>query len=101
VNNAGISTTESVDGQVALEIFDTNAIGIIRVTQAAIPLLERSENPVVVNVSSALGSFLGRHQSGATPVSLPLHHLRLEQSRRIDAHRSVAKALPKIKFNCG
>jgi NAD(P)-dependent dehydrogenase (short-subunit alcohol dehydrogenase family) len=42
---------------VAVEVFDTNAIGIIRVTQAALPLLQKSENPVVVNVSSALGSF--------------------------------------------
>ena len=57
VNNAGISTTADVNGHVALEVFDTNAIGIIRVTQAALPLMEKSENPVVVNVSSALGSF--------------------------------------------
>jgi NAD(P)-dependent dehydrogenase (short-subunit alcohol dehydrogenase family) len=57
VNNAGISTTADVSGPVALKVFDTNAIGIIRVTQAALPLLQKSENPVVVNVSSALGSF--------------------------------------------
>ena len=57
VNNAGISATGDVTGRIALEVFDTNVIGIIRVTQAALPLLERSENPVVVNVSSALGSF--------------------------------------------
>ena len=57
VNNAGISTTADVTGPVALKVFDTNAIGIIRVTQAALPLLEQSDNPVVVNVSSALGSF--------------------------------------------
>jgi len=57
VNNAGVSTTADVTGPVALAVFDTNAIGLIRVTQAALPLLEQSENPVVVNVSSALGSF--------------------------------------------
>ncbi|HSZ37777.1 MAG TPA: SDR family NAD(P)-dependent oxidoreductase [Acidimicrobiales bacterium] len=57
VNNAGISTTGDVTGPVALGVFDTNVIGVVRVTQAALPLLERSENPVVVNVSSALGSF--------------------------------------------
>jgi NAD(P)-dependent dehydrogenase (short-subunit alcohol dehydrogenase family) len=57
VNNAGISTTAEVSGPVALRVFDTNAIGIIRVTQAALPLLQKSDNPVVVNVSSALGSF--------------------------------------------
>jgi NAD(P)-dependent dehydrogenase (short-subunit alcohol dehydrogenase family) len=57
VNNAGISAVGDVTGPIALEVFDTNAVGIIRVTQAALPLLERSESPVVVNVSSALGSF--------------------------------------------
>jgi NAD(P)-dependent dehydrogenase (short-subunit alcohol dehydrogenase family) len=57
INNAGISTTSDVTGPVALAVFDTNVIGLIRVTQAALPLLAQSENPVVVNVSSALGSF--------------------------------------------
>jgi NAD(P)-dependent dehydrogenase (short-subunit alcohol dehydrogenase family) len=57
VNNAGVSATGDVNGPVALQVFDTNAIGLIRVTQAALPLLEKSDNPVVVNVSSALGSF--------------------------------------------
>jgi NAD(P)-dependent dehydrogenase (short-subunit alcohol dehydrogenase family) len=57
VNNAGISATGDVIGPIALEVFDTNVVGIVRVTQAALPLLEHSENPVVVNVSSALGSF--------------------------------------------
>ena len=55
VNNAGISAPADVNGPVALKVFDTNAIGVIRVTQSALPLLEKSDNPVVVNVSSALG----------------------------------------------
>src|SRR5580692_11029620 len=42
VNNAGISTMSDVTGMEALKVFNTNAIGIIRVTQAALPLLEKS-----------------------------------------------------------
>src|ERR1700722_16551664 len=57
VNNAGGSSTGDVNGPIAMGVFDTNAIGVIRVTQAALPLLQKSDNPVVVNVSSALGSF--------------------------------------------
>jgi NAD(P)-dependent dehydrogenase (short-subunit alcohol dehydrogenase family) len=57
VNNAGISAGADADGTVALKVFDTNVVGVIRVTQAALPLLGKSDNPVVVNVSSALGSF--------------------------------------------
>src|SRR5580704_788190 len=41
VNNAGISTATEVTGPEALKVFDTNAIGLIRVTQAALPLLEK------------------------------------------------------------
>lgn len=33
VNNAGISTTAEVSGPEALKVFDTNAIGLIRVTR--------------------------------------------------------------------
>ena len=50
VNNAGISTVADVSGPEALKVFDTNAIGLIRVTQAALPLLEKSDNPVVVRL---------------------------------------------------
>src|SRR5271154_2298406 len=61
VNNAGIAKRagggEALDGPSALLVFDTNAVGITRVTEGSLPLLRRSDNPVVVNVSSALGSF--------------------------------------------
>jgi NAD(P)-dependent dehydrogenase (short-subunit alcohol dehydrogenase family) len=56
VNNAGILTTD-VDGPTALRVFDTNAVSIVRVTEAALPLLRRSDNPVIVTVSSSAGSF--------------------------------------------
>lgn len=69
VNNAGIarrasgaSMSEALDGPSVLDVFDTNAVGIVRVTEAALPLLQQSDNPVVVNVSSALGSFWATHE---------------------------------------
>ncbi|WP_029291732.1 SDR family NAD(P)-dependent oxidoreductase [Cellulomonas sp. HZM] len=67
VNNAGIAMrgegmTEAMDGPSVLSVFDTNAVGVVRVTQAALPLLEQSDAPVVVNVSSALGSFWATHE---------------------------------------
>ena len=37
-------------------VLATNVVGIVRVTQAFLPLLERSPNPVIVNVSSGMGS---------------------------------------------
>src|SRR5689334_1617002 len=57
VNNAGVLADGVADGPTALRAFDTNAVGIVRVTEAALPLLRRSSNPTVVNVSSSAGSF--------------------------------------------
>jgi NAD(P)-dependent dehydrogenase (short-subunit alcohol dehydrogenase family) len=61
VNNAGITgarkpVPETTADDVA-NVFATNVLGIVRVTRAFLPLLERSANPVVVNVSSGMGSF--------------------------------------------
>ena len=60
VNNAGIGgrfvpVPETTPGDVE-HVLATNVVGIVRVTQAFVPLLERSGNPVVVNVSSGMGS---------------------------------------------
>ena len=61
VNNAGIAldSTEKAS-ELSLEIlrktFDTNFFGVIAVTQAFLPLIKKSENGRIVNVSSGLGS---------------------------------------------
>ena len=36
-------------------VLDTNVVGIVRVTQAALPMLRHSPNPVIVNVASGVG----------------------------------------------
>ena len=60
INNAGISgervpprdlTAADVDA-----VYDVNVLGPVRMLHAFLPLLERSSSPVVVNVSSGLGS---------------------------------------------
>jgi NAD(P)-dependent dehydrogenase (short-subunit alcohol dehydrogenase family) len=99
VNNAGISTTADVNGQVALEVFDTNAIGVIRVTQAALPLLEKSENPVVVNVSSALGSFWAVTNPERRQFHFPSIIYGSSKAAVSMLTVQYAKALPGIKFN--
>jgi NAD(P)-dependent dehydrogenase (short-subunit alcohol dehydrogenase family) len=65
VNNAGIESRlagnaipvpadETADAVRAT--FDTNVFGLVRVTHAFLPLLQKSAAPVIVNVSSGLGS---------------------------------------------
>ena len=104
VNNAGIAKrasdgTEALDGLSVLEVFDTNAVGIVRVTEAAIPLLKQSENPVLVNVSSALGSFWATHEP-----SRPASHfvsIAYGASKAAVSMLTVqyARAHPEIKVN--
>ncbi|MFJ8363453.1 SDR family NAD(P)-dependent oxidoreductase [Streptomyces sp. NPDC093984] len=75
VNNAGIeergeaNTVTGAAGTTAdlmRRLFETNVFGLVRVTHAFLPLLERSSAPVVVNVSSGLGS-LTRVTTPGTP----------------------------------
>ena len=65
VNNAGISgpvgpgwlqDPTTLDLDVVRTVVETNVIGVIRVTNAMLPLLRRSASPRIVNVSSAVGS---------------------------------------------
>ncbi len=99
VNNAGISTTADVSGPAALKVFDTNAIGIIRVTQAALPLLQKSENPVVVNVSSALGSFWAVTNPERRQFHFPSIIYGASKAAVSMLTVQYAKTYPDIKFN--
>lgn len=60
INNAGIlggmDQTTSTDIAVFKEVFDTNLFGVVRVTQAFMDLLRKSDQPRIVNVTSGLGS---------------------------------------------
>ena len=60
VNNAGISGGRISPSDATVDhmrlVYETNVFGPVRVLGAFIPLLERSPAPVVVNVSSGVGS---------------------------------------------
>jgi NAD(P)-dependent dehydrogenase (short-subunit alcohol dehydrogenase family) len=98
VNNAGIALL-ALNGPEALEVFDTNAVGIVRVTEAALPLLRKSANPVVVNVSSALGSF-GANHDPARPAS-QVSAIVYGASKAAVSMLTVqyARAVPEVTFN--
>jgi NAD(P)-dependent dehydrogenase (short-subunit alcohol dehydrogenase family) len=99
VNNAGISATGDVNGPVALRVFDTNAVGLIRVTQAALPLLQKSENPVVVNVSSALGSFWAVTNPERRQFHFPSITYGASKAAVSMLTVQYAKTFPEIRFN--
>jgi NAD(P)-dependent dehydrogenase (short-subunit alcohol dehydrogenase family) len=99
INNAGVSAWGDVTGAVATQVFDTNVVGIIRVTQAALPLLEQSDNPVVVNLSSALGSFWAVTNPERRQFQFPSIIYGSSKAAVSMLTVQYAKTFPGIKFN--
>ncbi len=103
VNNAGIANglgpTEALDGPSVLSTFDTNVVGIVRVTEAALPLLTRSANPVVVNISSALGSFWATHEPSRPASHFPSIVYGSSKAAVSMLTVQYAKVHPQVKFN--
>ncbi|MFJ9778938.1 SDR family NAD(P)-dependent oxidoreductase [Amycolatopsis sp. NPDC101161] len=99
VNNAGVLGSEGLDGPTALRVFDTNAVGIVRVTEAALPLLRKSSNPTVVTVSSSAGSFWAVTNPERPEYQLPLALYSASKAAATMLTLQYAKAQPGIKFN--
>lgn len=71
INNAGISggptqNISTVDIENLETMFETNFFGAVQTTQQFINLLKKSKSPVIVNVSSGLGS-LAIHNNSQNP----------------------------------
>lgn len=103
VNNAGVMVAGiGVDGFSAAQAsqeFDTNAVGVVRVTQAALPLLRKSVHPVVVNVASGLGSFWAVTHPQRFESHYPMISYVASKAAVAMLTVQYAKALPGIKFN--
>jgi NAD(P)-dependent dehydrogenase (short-subunit alcohol dehydrogenase family) len=70
VNNAGVvggrpQEPTLVDLATVRTAVETNVIGVIRVTNAMLPLLRRSASPRIVNMSSSVGSLTRQTTPGA------------------------------------
>ena len=75
-NNAGIhgpdearDPLKATKGQL-IEVFNTNVVGVVLVTQAFAPLLAKSKDAKVVNVGSGMGSNAGAVKFGTNYTSL-------------------------------
>jgi NAD(P)-dependent dehydrogenase (short-subunit alcohol dehydrogenase family) len=104
VNNAGISggmvPVPEVTPALVEHVFATNVVGVVRVTQAFVPLLERSANPVIVNVSSGMGSLAittdpERFESTLIGLQYPASKAAVNMLTS-----QYAKALPGMRVNC-
>ncbi|MDR6942782.1 SDR family oxidoreductase [Mucilaginibacter pocheonensis] len=71
INNAGIAGEQPQSMSAGKmenlrKVFETNFFGAVQTTQQFIPLLKKSDEPVIINVSSELGS-LTLHNSTQNP----------------------------------
>ena len=103
INNAGVSggfaKPEEVSAKMMLETYDTNVFGIVRVTNAFLPLLQKSPAPVIVNVSSGLGSFSRVHDTSIIESKVVNLHYNSSKSAVNMMTVQYAKAFPNMRIN--
>eukprot|EP00026_Physarum_polycephalum_P016049 Phypoly_transcript_16880.p1 GENE.Phypoly_transcript_16880~~Phypoly_transcript_16880.p1 ORF type:complete len:244 (+),score=46.63 Phypoly_transcript_16880:87-818(+) len=106
VNNAGIAPEGFAQNADAPNLdlmhatFETNFFGVARVCGAFVPLLRKSQNPVVLNVSSSLGSIT--RQTGGVPGNPPSVHIPGYNSSKsaLNAYTvMLSHAFPEARVN--
>src|SRR5438876_3990241 len=88
VNNAGIGSagvTEAFTAEQAKAVFDTNVIGLLRVTRAVLPSMREQHEGLIINIGSVLGRvafpFLGIYCASKFAVEALTDSLRYEVSQ--------------------
>jgi NAD(P)-dependent dehydrogenase (short-subunit alcohol dehydrogenase family) len=103
INNAGVAGPAGDPGELtaaqALGVFDVNLFGVIRTTTAFLPLLRRSADPVVVNVSSGLGFLAFTHDPSRIESSVVAPLYTASKAALIMLTTQYAKGLPDIRVN--
>ena len=103
VNNAGIAggwiAPTDVTADDVRRVYETNVFGVVRVTHAALPLLRRSEAPVIVNVSSGLGSLGVVTNPERMESQFPTLSYGSSKSAVVALTVQYAKALPEMRVN--
>nr|WP_202817793.1 SDR family oxidoreductase [Kribbella sp. ALI-6-A] len=106
VNNAGISgrtdgtvqDPTTLDLDVVRTVLDTNVFGVVRVTNAMLPLLRRATSPRIVNMSSNMGSLTlrtGPVMAAYAPSKSMLNSITVQYARRLaDTNVIVNAACP-------
>ncbi|EWM10793.1 short-chain dehydrogenase [Kutzneria sp. 744] len=107
VNNAGVdgglpSDTSTVDLAAVRNAVETNVFGVIRVTNAMLPLLRRSTSPRIVNMSSHAGSVTQQVDSDDEVATSPLTAAYGPSKTFLNAVTvQYAKKLPDFRVNAG
>jgi NAD(P)-dependent dehydrogenase (short-subunit alcohol dehydrogenase family) len=103
VNNAGVAGPMGDPGELtatqALGVFDPNVFGVIRTTTAFLPLLRRSTDPVIVNVSSGLGSLAITHDPSRIESSVVAPLYTASKAALVMLTTQYAKGLTDVRIN--
>ena len=104
INNAGITGAlvkpPEMSAEDMMTTFDTNVFGIVRLTHAFLPLLKKSKSPVIVNVSSGLGSFATVLNPETIESTILAAHYNSSKAAVNMLTIQYAKALPELRINC-
>jgi NAD(P)-dependent dehydrogenase (short-subunit alcohol dehydrogenase family) len=103
VNNAGIhgptGDPSALTGADVLGVFDVNLAGVVRTTTAFLPLLRRSPDPVIVNVSSGMGSLVRTHDPARAESRVVAPLYTASKAALTMLTTQYAKALPDVRIN--
>jgi NAD(P)-dependent dehydrogenase (short-subunit alcohol dehydrogenase family) len=108
INNAGVEGRTPEGGVVGAadvtadmmkELFDTNVFGVVRVLHAFLPLLQGSGAPVVVNLSSGLGSLSRLTDHGTPTYGYPGVVYPASKTTVNVLTVQYAKAFPEMRIN--
>jgi NAD(P)-dependent dehydrogenase (short-subunit alcohol dehydrogenase family) len=108
INNAGVEprlagnaipapADETADSMRAT--FETNVFGLVRVTRAFLPLLQKSAAPVIVNLSSGLGSLTAMSDPNSFTHFYPGLSYPASKATISAITIQYAKAFPGIRIN--
>ncbi|MFJ1969559.1 SDR family NAD(P)-dependent oxidoreductase [Streptomyces sp. NPDC087903] len=103
INNAGVHGPHGGPGDLtgadALSVFDVNLFGVVRTTTAFLPLLRRSPDPVIVNVSSGTGSLAFTHDPSRIESSVVAPLYTASKAALTMLTTQYAKGLKDIRVN--
>jgi NAD(P)-dependent dehydrogenase (short-subunit alcohol dehydrogenase family) len=103
INNAGILGDVTAPGDMTVDqlrtVYETNVFGVVRVTNAFLPLLRLAESPSVVNVTSGLGSFTLVHDPERVESQYPLAAYGSSKTALTMLTMQYAKTTPDVRFN--
>ena len=103
INNAGVAgpmgDPSDLTGSDVLGVLDVNVAGVVRTTTAFLPLLKRSDDPVVINVSSGMGSLAATHDPSRPDSHVVAPIYTASKAALTMLTTQYAKALVGIRIN--